>query len=122
MTQVIDKNKQYQTRDGREVKIYHIYDQDGACVHGAIKDINGKWITWSWNKNGQISISGPHFSDLIEVKPRVKETIWANIYREKGGIEIGARQKTRELCAKNRGPNCIACIPIELDFEEGEGL
>ncbi len=120
---MIDKNKQYQTRDGREVKIYDIYDQDGACVHGATQQINGRWITCSWHENGQISMGGPHFSDLIEVKPKLKIKGFVTVYRSASGIlGLGTIRGNKQESKEKKASGCIACIPIELDFEEGEGL
>lgn len=51
---------------------------------------------------------------LIEVRPRHKRTVWLHVF------------KNSTVCATEEAyydiTNRIACIKVELDFEEGEGL
>jgi len=53
-------------------------------------------------------------SDLIEVRPRHKRTVFLHVF------------KNSTVCATEEAyyeiTNRIACIKVELDFEEGEGL
>ena len=118
---MIDINKTYRTRDGREVRIYAT---DGAAdgihgaIHGAIKNERG-WICTIWNKNGSWMNTGECDIDLIEVRPRHKRTVWLNVYLN-GALPEACGSK--EHADRNAGCNRTACIKIELDFEEGEGL
>ena len=119
---MISKDKQYRTRDGHEVRIYstdtgHGFDQ----VHGAIKKVHG-WEISVWGHNGMKDVSGIRetLNDLVEVKPRIKRTYWMNIYPQ---VEIlnflhDSKNKADENAVYYR----IACVKIEIDCEEGEGL
>jgi len=113
---MISKDKQYRTRDGREVRIYAT---DGGMkrIHGAIKTTDG-WLQNGWYSDGRDQY-GHNQCDLIEVKPRHKRTVWVNVFSD-FAISVGFASKERaDLYAdKNR----IACIRVDLDFQEGEGL
>lgn len=71
---MIDINKTYRTRDGREVRIYALNSGGKYHVHGASKDaIFGIWDLHQWDSNGLFdteSNAETNF-DLIEVKPRI---------------------------------------------------
>jgi hypothetical protein len=66
---MIDINKKYRTRDGREVRIYATDGAECLSVHGAIKWVTGKgwvpdiagWRPCSWTKNGK-AVDGEEFS------------------------------------------------------------
>ena len=114
---MIDKNKIYKTRDGREVRIYAT---DGAKrkVHGAMLTDEG-WEHRTWDATGRIMLCEPHDYDLIEVRPRHKRTVWLNMYGS-GVVPEACSSKERADLAAACGR--IACIKVELDFEEGQGL
>jgi len=108
---MIDINKKYRTRDGLEVRIYATDGWSASPIHGAIK-VEGEWRFSCW------STSGIHHQDraydLIEVILRHKRTVWLHVF------------KNSTVCATEEAyyeiTNRIACIKVELDFEEGEGL
>ena len=110
---MIDINKKYQTRDGREVRIYAT-DAGGPkkTVHGAVKEKDG-WYMLAWSKNGVVSNIDRNL-DLIEVRPRHKRTVWLHVW--KNGTVCATEESYYVLAGR------IACIKVELDFEEGEGL
>ena len=114
---MIDINKKYRTRDGREVRIYAV---DGGqlkdTVHGATLE-KGCWCITSWDRNGEWSIDNSHWN-LIEVRPRHKWTVWLNVY----GPESFTSHISREQAEDEQDTNRTACIKVELDYEEGEGL
>ena len=113
---MIDKNKTYKTRDGREVRIYATDGGHGKIIHGAIK--NGPhWDPFSWQSNGMVSCYDQNVEDLVKVCPRHKRTVWVNVYEENGPTA----HRSRELADQYRCDR-IACIKVELDFEEGDGL
>jgi hypothetical protein len=120
MSDEIDINKQYRTKNGREVRIYATDGGGTYSVHGAILK-NGSWGSTRWNKYG-VDIYGSHDGDnLVEVKPRIKRTYWANIYPH---YNIGmCEDKNVADDLGNRNPQTrLACVKIEIDCEEGEGL
>jgi len=116
---MIDINKKYRTRDGREVRIYATdCGRDGDMAHGAIKNKSERWGQCSWYKDGRF-YDGPHSHelDLIEVRPRHKRTLWINEYED----NRPTAHLSKELADQYRFDR-MACIKVELDFEEGEGL
>jgi len=110
---MIDLNKKYRTKNGREVRIYAIDGTETTSVHGAIKGENG-WFITTWRSDG---ISGFPDYDLVEVKPRIKKTVWLNVYEDFTSIH-----SRRDIADMNAHDNRIACVKIEIDVEEGEGL
>ena len=116
---MIDINKQYRTRDGREVRIYATDGEGAFPVQGAILFGKG-WRMRQWMKDGSAHINtGDSDSDLIEVRPRHKRTVWLNVY---GSGIVPEACSAKERADFYAGCNRIACIKVELDFEEGEGL
>ena len=117
---MIDKNKTYRTRDHREVKIYST-EAGGDCPsHGAVKNHDG-WEICSWKENGEVEDGAASSYDLIEVRPRIKRTFWINLYPTSEGCH-GAYPKKEDadyIAPPNRR---IACVKVEIDCEEGEGL
>lgn len=125
---LIDKNKTYRTFDKRKVRIYATDGYDGR-VHGAIffDDIQHGtgWRPCEWTREGSYNSNNlAHDYDLIEVRPRIKREVWVNVYpepqqaiswmfRNRGGADSAAAS-----CEADR----IACVKIEIDCEEGEGL
>ena len=111
---MIDINKKYRTRDGREVRIYATDGgQCGTLIHGAVFD-NVCWGSLVWNSDGSKYSWREDSLDLIEVRPRHKRTVWVNVYPD----EVFTHHHQRVPNRKDR----IACVKVELDFEEGEGL
>ena len=116
---MIDINKQYRTRDGLEARIYATDGGDlfeDRTIHGAVKSRN-RWVFAVWNAmTGRCfaSLKGETEMDLIEVRPRHKRTVWLHVF------------KNSTVCATEEAyyeiTNRIACIKVELDFEEGQGL
>jgi hypothetical protein len=111
---MIDKNRTYRTRDGREVRIYAVDGSGGTAIHGAIKTCSGYWLQESWWSSGQLLTSLQSDSDLIEVRPRHKRTVWLHVFKNGS---VCATEETYYVPAGR-----LACIKVELDFEEGDGL
>ena len=117
---MIDINKKYRTRDGREVRIYATDGEHGELVHGAAKHKENGWQSWIWFADGNFLDGEENRLDLIEVRPRHKRTVWINMYETVGNQ---TSHHFKEQADDERDPvGCIACIKVELDFEEGEGL
>ena len=113
---MIDINKQYRTRNGKKVRIYAADGQGKKSVHGAYWDgfVEG-WIPLSWTKYGKFDLYQEiQPLDIIEVRPRHKRTVWLHVF------------ENSFVCSTEKAhydiTNRIACIKVELDFEEGEGL
>lgn len=111
----IDKDKQYTTRDGREVRIYAT-DGAGLCpVHGAIRESNG-WYSCKWSSCGKYSEEPDSPSDLIEVKRRKKIERWIMVERHDACSMWCTKPSQIETV------NSFALKHIVFEVEEGEGL
>ena len=115
---MIDEDKTYRTRDGREARIYAVDGDEPKCVHGAIRIDHQGWCSIAWDENGFFAM-GKHDLDLIEVKPRYQRTLWMNMYLNYPDMRGHKNEAEADQAARD---DRIACIKIDLDFEEGEGL
>jgi hypothetical protein len=117
---MIDINKEYRTRSGREVRIYATDGNELKRVHGAFKNTySGCWTSCDWEA------SGSHWRDmlldLIEVRPRHKRTVWLNVHVNRSVIAHNSKEEADNLFCKDVASR-LACIKVELDFAEGDGL
>lgn len=119
---MIDKSKQYRTRDGREVRIYATDGSLERTVHGAWKDPDGDWILGSWHKYGKHRHCDDSPLDLIEVKPRIQREVWVNVYRPDDGYEFATYHDSAIDAESERVDAIIARVRLTIDCEEGEGL
>lgn len=117
---MIDMKKTYRTRDGREVRIYAVDHAGIWSVSGAVKSPEG-WISCAWRLNGSSEPRLEHPLDLIEVKPRIKRTVWVNVYDDENKTSYLFNSRLSALQGA-RGNGHLACVKIEIDCEEGEGL
>jgi hypothetical protein len=112
---MIDKDKQYKTRDGREVRIYAT-DAGGLYpVHGAIKRDDG-WSMDSWTSQGTQLGQCESFRHLIEVKPRIKIERWVMVARN-GDYSLWLNKPSKAASV-----DAFAITRISFEVEEGEGL
>ena len=110
---MIDKNKQYETREGRP---YRCYATDGGGrfpVHGSFFK-NNEWHPIRHKENGMFG-DDEHHHDLIEVKPRMKIERWLFVYRN--GSIATTSVKPNPDCQ-----NVFAVKHIAFEVEEGEGI
>lgn len=114
----LDLTKPVQTRDGREVRVYATDGYGSHPIHGAIKSV-GEWQMVSWQKGGQIyELSAINRSDLVNVPtPKHKLTAYMNVYKC-GTIASFTSRALADRYPRNR----VACIPVTVEYEEGEGL
>lgn len=119
----VELGKQYRTKDGKEVRIYAVDAGEYLTVHGAIKHENPpRWLSYMWSIQGRASdwaAAQDYSLNLVEVKPRHKRIAWVNAYPNGQNPTTWAHKSEADRFAQ---PGRIACIRVELDFEEGEGL
>ena len=115
---MININKTYRTRDGREVRIYAMDGVEEYPVHGAVRSTCGGWYSATWTMQGEKCKGNSTLEDLVEVKPRIQREYWINMYPQ-GGTNF---YNTREFADKYTDNTRIACVRVLIDCEEGEGL
>ncbi len=114
---VVDLSKTYKTKDGHDVRLYCVDGAGTSPVHGAYKAVSG-WLFSTWNLNGKALSDAVHSArDLVEVKPRIQREVWVEIY-PKGVWARDSKGFTDTIA----GDNCMACVKVMIDCEEGAGL
>jgi hypothetical protein len=116
---MIDINKTYRTRDGRGVRIYAVDGGGMHPVHGSIKTSDG-WRSFTWPSDGRIACD-ENCGDLIEVKPRIQKTVWLSFWSNNYIEATREKPEWRKMRSRN-GDLPYACVKVEIDCEEGEGL
>lgn len=103
-----------QTRDGREVRIYATDGYGILRIHGAVKSIEGGWISMQWTLLGRAFVTmaeSPH--DLIPKPLRV--TGWLSLYEQS---LVGVRlYPTQELAKEDSTVDCIGQIYIDAEIK-----
>lgn len=119
---MISKDKTYRTRDGREVRIYATDGGGDYPVHGAILGHDG-WQHFMWRGNGKSYFDDfdDRPTDIAECKPRIKRTVWLNVYGSSNASD-GQYYGSKTVADIHAGYGRSACVKVEIDCEEGEGL
>lgn len=122
MSKLIDINKKYRTRDGKEVRIYATDGGGDYPIQGAVRTLDGRWRVCTWKKKGKYtSQSYDHPLDLIEIREKHKRTVWI-LVGEYGEFDSFEDKESALHYKKINSLNSTACIPVEFEFEEGDGL
>ena len=119
MSDLIAMDKEYRTRDGRTVEVLKV-DMNHADFPIAVVVTNseGRQFVGTRTRTGRMCISGENRSDLIEVKPRIKQDVWVNVYPNRFFVA----HKYKENAEAQADGTRIACVKVEIDCEHGEGL
>ena len=117
MSDLISMDKQYRTRLGETVKILTVSRKGNYPI---ITLIGEEERVETFSKTGQCCIGAVDNDDLIEVKPRIKQDVWINMY----GDSVGEKfiHETKEIADLSAGDKRIACVKVEINCEHGEGL
>jgi len=120
---MIDMNKNYKTRNNKEVRIYAVDGGMPFPVHGAVKR-DGEWSSNQWTAGGAHSAVAPFLDDdLIEAKPRIKYKRALLIYESKySGVTGKICESVESAKTFYPGGKVLAIVEIDIDCEEGEGL
>lgn len=113
----IEMGKQYRTRDGRPVRVLCVdANHPTDKVVGLIPEPTGELAT-SWDEFGRFD-DRPDNWDLIEVRPRIKRTVWINLYHNVSCIH----NELKEAQMHANPDTIIARVQVDIDVEEGHGL
>ena len=115
MNDLISMDKQYRTRLGETVKILTVSRKGNYPI---ITLIGEEERVETFSKTGQCCIGAVDNDDLIEVKPRIKQNVWLNLYPNRRPCSHSTKKEADKIAGKTR----IACIKVEIDCEHGEGL
>ena len=117
---MISMDKEYRTRDGREVRLMCLdkKDEAGYSVVALITEPCGREMLGAFTSDGLYLEGQKSSKDLIEVKPRIIRYGWLNIYPGYMGRVYGRRKNADDIAGSDR----IACVRVTIDCEHGEGL
>jgi hypothetical protein len=120
---MIDINKKYQTRDGREVVIYAVYPEQKFAVHGTIKQRDGSCNSEEWMIDGTYTMAFPITDhNLIEVQePPEEVTVWINFYKRDvvGRAFFDKGDAQHDACFTDP-ENLIATKRVTIQYRPGE--
>jgi hypothetical protein len=110
--------------NGEDAFIDAINEGQEECHYtGRIKSLHGYWVAAAWHLNGRYA--GDMFleeNDALNLAPPPKKTVrvkvWLMVWPN-GGITVYYREDEAVFSARKNG---FALIPIDREFEEGEGL
>ena len=123
-----DPNKTYRLKNGGEVLSLH-QGEGSRSVHGVIKLESGSLRCCVWHAGHLHPIALVNAMDdpefwmnlkLIEVKPRIKRTVWLNVWPD--SVEACKSKETADRISFGSVSKRLACVMVEIDCEEGEGL
>lgn len=113
---------EYQTRDGRPVRVLCV-DRIGTQypVIALVPAVTGpeRELFEHYTEEGHTERIGASHLDLIPVPKRHKRTVWVNLYRH---VDPGSFFDSKEKADASASPDRTECLKLDLDFAEGEGL
>lgn len=119
----IEMGKQYRTRDGREVRIYAVDENEANSVHGAIKrPSDNRWVIFQWESDGRSCMANT--CDIIEVKQPITRTYWLVHCRGENllGYTFPTEDRAKTYAWQRRDHAIAITGPLEVTFTEGDGL
>ncbi|MFN7608168.1 MAG: hypothetical protein ACK5PJ_02400 [Ralstonia sp.] len=119
MTDKIDPTKQYRCRDGSEWRYIGLSQNAEYPIAGEYNDDELGWTVTSWAADGRYIVGEEDAQDLIEVRPRIQQKVWINVYP---GNAIPSLWETRQKADECAGFTRSACLEVTLDYEVGQGL
>ena len=114
-TKPIDWTKPVRTKDGRAVRVLCT---DGPGSHPIIGIVEGVREPFCWEVTGVYEEGVELGIELENVPQRIQREYWANIYSN----GAGGLFETKKDADRVAGTERIACVPIPIDCEKGEGL
>ncbi len=112
----ITLDKEYQTRDGRPVRV-HATDIGGfQPVLASCLNDDGEWVIINRLSDGRFKSGEESDIDLVEKPKTHKIVFYVNVYSDGGNV----LHKTRQGADRWAGKYRIACKRIEIEVQEGE--
>lgn len=120
-----DPTRPVQTRDSRRARIICTDMKGQGPIVALVTNENGGEIAYLFTAHGRF-ISGGYYHgpdglDLINIPARIHQEAWANVYFH-GAVLHSTRKEADEVTEAPAAMRRLACIPIIIDCEEGEGL
>jgi len=118
MNDLINLEDRYETRDGREVEVLKLnMVNDEYPVVVVVTNSTGRQHVSSRTLGGLVHVGSENPSDLVKVKPRIKQTLFINVY-----VDYCMTYLTRDSADDGATTDRLACIELPINCEYGEGL
>jgi len=106
--------------DGRDAVIHRFCEKRQKFI-GEFQDSTGRWYASEWTDLGWHS-KGIGQGDLTNLAPQPKKKVqlhrWANVYKDGSMFSYPTKKEADDSAQHGR----FACIEIDREAEEGEGL
>ncbi len=100
MTYEFKAGETYQTRDGRDARIYATDGEESSPIHGAIKLMAGLgWMPFEWKADGRASRMPEKNRDLLPPKRQA----WVAVWLEPGN----GHPQTHAFFSKSSAEDCM---------------
>ena len=111
-------DREYQTRDGRQVRVHAVDIEGCRPVLASYLLSGGSWRAIARQSNGKIYLEEEHPLDLIE-KPKTHRVIfYVNVFKD-GDYQVYSSRAFADQYL-DAMPDRIACKRIEFEVQEGE--
>ncbi len=114
-----DPTKPVQARDGRKARIICTDASNPKYPIVAMVTTDGNENPASYTKEGLIISNCLNNGDLINIPIKHKREVWVNVYPT---TDVSGFFNTRQAADRYSFNDRIACIKLNIEFEEGEGL
>ena len=106
--------------NGTDGYIDFVYDRGKVIRYtGRFKTDTGEWWALHWDQSGRVPNSCEGYGHNLAQPPKtLRVRLWLNVYD--GGISY--QYGTRTLADMEASSARLACIEIDREVEEGEGL
>lgn len=116
-----DPTKPVRTRDGKPARII-CTDRVGNYPIIALVQAANQEEVLKYKSDGKFSGSDyAHPADLENIREKFTRTVWLNVYSQ-GPSGDTAVHSSREAADRFALEDRIACVAVDLEFEEGQGL
>ena len=109
----------HRTRSGLLAGIYSTDNGGEYPVHGWYEDEDEIRKAISWTRDYKYDANATSSNlDIFPLPKKIKFKGWLNVYH----LDNFKLHATRNDADYNAGKDRIACVPIELEVEEGQGI
>lgn len=110
---------EYVTTDGSRAKV--LGEISGWLVGYFLNGCNEP-VAMRWRRDGKTTAC----SELSLLPPKQTRTYWINVYRKRHE-SIMHESESSARSGRDQGdgtiaPDCLACVPVTIEFTPGEGL
>lgn len=117
-----DKTKPVQTRDGRAARIVAELNTPAFPLLAVITNKDGSEGAQHFSREGYLyGANARNDLDLVNVPVKITRTYFINVYPNESG-SMDCLHQDRRSADVEASEGRLACVPVTVEFEEGQGL